>query len=391
MAISYIILNHATSIENLAPPCYNLSMPSVFDWLKIRKKALVKRKGIKFSPAAKSIILAVAALLAFIILRYSGQIIHPFIWAIMTAYLFAPLIYYLETRTRIPRTFWIISVYIIIGIAIFWAISYATPLAKNELSEIVGTGTLKGESFLGRIEKIGTGNIFGFGIDFGNIASMLRTWLGKQITAFALPVFFGFMERLIMISAYFIITFYLLLDGEKYIRLFLLLFPAKYRRELTNVAKDINETLGAYIRGQVVLILIMSLASWSILSILKVKYSLVLCLTTGVLEVVPIIGPIIATMLAAIVAFYQPVVAWGLTNVTLSMIVISAYFILRQIEDQIVIPIVVGKFIHVHPVVVLLALFIGARIGGVLGIFLALPVSAVLKVLFNYFYPKLTA
>ena len=72
------------------------------------------------------------------------------------------------------------------------------------------------------------------------------------------------------------------------------------------------------------------------------------------------------------------------------MIVISAYFILRQIEDLIVIPNVVGKFIHVHPVVVLFALFIGARIGGVLGIFLALPVSAVLKVLFNYFYPKLT-
>ena len=365
-------------------------MPSVFDWLKVRRKALVKRKGIKFTPAAKSVILIITAFLVFVILRYSGQIIHPFIWAVLTAYLFAPLIYFLETKTRIPRTFWIISVYIIIGFAIYWALSYATPIANNEISEMIGAGTIKGESFLGRIEKIGKGTIFGFGIDYGDIASKLRAWLSTEISTFALPVFFGFMERLILISAYFIITFYLLLDGEKYIRLFLLLFPAKYRRELTSVAKDINETMGAYIRGQVILILIMSLASWIVLSTLRVNYSLVLCLATGVLEVVPIIGPIIATTLAAIVAFYQPTVALGLTNVTLTMVVISAYFILRQIEDLIVIPNVVGKFIHVHPVVVLFALFIGARIGGVLGIFLALPVSAVSKVLFNYFYPKLT-
>ena len=365
-------------------------MPSVFDWLISKKKALVRRRGLKFSPAAKSIILVITALLAFMVLRYSGQIIHPFIWALITAYLFAPLIYFLESRTRIPRAFWIISVYIIIGFAIYWALSYMTPIANNEISQIIGTNTIKGESFLGHIEKIGNGNLFGFRIDYKDIASKLRVWLGSQIAAFALPVFFGFMERLVLISAYFIITFYLLLDGEKYIRLFLLLFPAKYRRELTSVAGNINETLGTYIRGQVILILIMSLASWVVLSVLKVNYSLVLCLATGVLEVVPLIGPIIATILAALVAFYQPIVAWGLTNVTLTMIVIAAYFILRQIEDQIVIPIIVGKFIHVHPVIVLFALFIGARIGGILGIFLALPVSAVLKVLFNYFYPKLT-
>jgi predicted PurR-regulated permease PerM len=198
------------------------------------------------------------------------------------------------------------------------------------------------------------------------------------------------MERLIMISAYFVITFYLLLDGEKYVRFFLLLFPAKYRREITVVAAEINETLGAYIRGQVILILIMSLASWIVLSSLRINYSLVLCLATGVLEVVPMIGPIIATILAAFVAFYQPVASWGLTNAELAVMVVAAYFVLRQIEDLIVIPNIVGKFIHVHPVVVLLMLFIGVRIGGILGIFLALPVSAMLKVLFNYFYPKLS-
>ena len=364
-------------------------MPSVFDWLVTKKRSLTQRKGIKFSPSARSIILTIIILFVLFVLRYSGQIIHPFIWAIITAYLFAPLIYVLESRTRIHRTFWIMSAYLIIGIIIYWALSYAIPIANNEISDIVGTGTLNSASFLGNIEKIGKSNLFGFVIDYSDVASIMREWLSVKIKAFALPVFLGFMERFIMICAYFIITFYLLLDGEKYIRLFLLLFPAKYRRELTDVASDINETLGVYIRGQVVLIIIMSLASWIVLATLKVHYSLVLCLATGVLEVVPVVGPIIATILAAIVAFYQPTVAWGLTNASLTLIVIAAYFLLRQIEDMVIIPNIVGKFVHVHPVVVLFAFFVGARVGGVLGMFLALPVSAVVKILFNYFYPKL--
>jgi predicted PurR-regulated permease PerM len=365
-------------------------MSSVFDWLISRKRSLkVKRKGIKFSPAAKSITLIIAAFFIIFILWFSGQIIHPFIWAIITTYLFAPLIEFLESKSRINRWIWIILVYILIGFIFYFALSYAVPIANNEISEIIGSDQVSKQSFLGHIEKIGKGNILGFEINYKDLVSKLREWLRQQITTFAVPVFFSFMERLIAISAYFIITFYLLLDGEKYIRLFLLLFPAKYRREMTDVAISINETLGAYIRGQIILILIMSIASWIVLTSLKVNYALILCIATGILEVVPVIGPIIATTLAAIVAFYQPTVSWGLTNVTLTLIVISAYFILRQIEDLIVIPNVVGKFIHVHPVVVLFAIFIGARIGGVLGIFLALPCSAVLKVLLNYFYTKL--
>ena len=365
-------------------------MPSVFDWLKLRKRALVKRKGVKFTPVAKSITLILIILFAIFVLRYSAQIIHPFIWAAMTAYLFSPLIYHLESRTRLPRVLLILSVYIIIGFFIYWALSFAIPILNNEVSELVGSTPATGQSMLGKLSDIGTGKVFGVEVNYRDNILKLRDWFIGQARTFAFPVFFGFLERLILTSAYLIITFYLLLDGEKYIRLFLLLFPTKYRRELTNVALELNETLGAYIRGQVILILIMSTASWIVLTCLRVNYALILCLATGVLEVVPIIGPIIATTLAALVAFNQPVVAWGLTNITLTLIVAAVYFILRQVEDLIVIPNIVGKFIHVHPVVVLFSLFIGARVGGILGIFLALPVAAVLKVLFNYLYPKLT-
>ncbi len=364
-------------------------MPSVFDWLVTKKRSLKKRKGIKFSPVAKSITIILIVLFVIFVLRYSSQIIHPFIWAIITAYLFAPLIDMLETRTNIPRVFWILLVYIVIAFIVYWSLLYVIPIINNEISEIFGLGGTNGTSFMGKILGMGKENLFGLEINFGDTLGKFLIWVREQAQTFAVPVFFGLMERFIAISAYLVITFYLLLDGEKYIKLFLLLFPAKYRREITSVATDINETLGAYIRGQVILIFIMSIASWIILSLLRVHYAFVLCLTTGTLEVVPIIGPIVATTLAALVAFNQTSLAWGLTNFSLTIIVICAYFILRQMEDLIVIPNIVGKFIHVHPIVVMFALFVGAKVAGVLGIFLALPVSATLKVLLNYIYPKL--
>jgi predicted PurR-regulated permease PerM len=363
-------------------------MPSVFDWLMTKKRALrPKRKGVKFSPAAKTIVLIILASVVIFILRYSSQIIHPFIWAIITAYIFAPLIYSLEKRSHIPRILWIILVYAVLAAIIYWSVSFALPILRNEVQELFGKGN--SNSLIAKLQTVGKGQILGVDVNYGESIGKFQDWIVAQAQDFAVPVFFGFIERLLMLSAYLVITFYLLLDGERYIRLLLLLFPTRYRREVTDVANEVNETLGAYIRGQVLLILIMSVASWIVLYTLKVNHMFLLSITTGVLEVVPIIGPIAATALAGIVAFNQPIVGWGLTNISLTIIVISAYYILRQIEDLIVIPNVVGRFIHVHPVVVLLALFIGARVGGMLGIFLALPVSAVLKVVFNYLYPKL--
>jgi predicted PurR-regulated permease PerM len=366
-------------------------MPSVFDWLIAKKKSLKKRKGLKFSPAAKTITAVLMIAFVLFALKYSAQIIHPFIWAIITAYLFAPLIYNLETRTGVRRIFWILALYALIALTIYWALHYAVPLVKNEISELFGIGSSTGTSFVSKLSDVGKTNILGVNVDMKDNIEKLQAWMRSLVESQAVTVIFALIERLIALSAYCIITFYLLLDGEKYIRLFLLLFPAKYRREMTHVASDVNETLGAYIRGQVLLIFIMSFASWIVLATLKVNYALVLCLATGILEVVPIIGPIAATTLVALVAFNQATFAWGLTNVTLTLIIVASYFILRQIEDLIVIPQVVGKFIHVHPILVMVALFVGAKVGGMLGIFLALPVSALIKVLFNYLYPKLSS
>jgi predicted PurR-regulated permease PerM len=134
----------------------------------------------------------------------------------------------------------------------------------------------------------------------------------------------------------------------------------------------------------------MSVASFIVLSVLRIKYALILCLATGLLEVIPIAGPIVATLIAATVALFQVGTPYGLSNASLAVIIAVAYFTLRQLEDYFIIPNVVSKFVKVHPVVAIFSLIVGGSVGGVLGLFLAIPTASIILVLSSYLYRKLT-
>ena len=99
------------------------------------------------------------------------------------------------------------------------------------------------------------------------------------------------------------------------------------------------------------------------------------------LEVIPLIGPITAGAIACTIGFAQggPTEAAGLA---------ITYFILRQVEDQLVMPIVVGRAVHVHPLVTIFAVLVGERVGGVLGMIVGVPVAAAIKVVLDYAYPR---
>jgi predicted PurR-regulated permease PerM len=101
---------------------------------------------------------------------------------------------------------------------------------------------------------------------------------------------------------------------------------------------------------------------------------------TGILEIIPVVGPITAGAIAATIGFSQG----GASQAAAIAIV---YFVLRQVEDQLVMPIVVGRAVHIHPLVTIFAVLVGEKIAGVLGMILAVPIAATLKVILDYAYP----
>ncbi len=147
--------------------------------------------------------------------------------------------------------------------------------------------------------------------------------------------------------------------------------------------------LGRYLRAQLLLIAIMAVASFIALTVLGVRFSVLLALVAGFLEIFPIIGPTAAISLVSLVALVQHDNHFGLDQLGFVIVVALTFFIMRQIEDYLVIPNIIGHVVSLHPVVILFVLFCGSAVGGLLGMFLAVPLTGALKIVVGYLYGKM--
>jgi len=125
------------------------------------------------------------------------------------------------------------------------------------------------------------------------------------------------------------------------------------------------------------------------LSILGIKFALVLAIFSGFAELVPLIGPIVAGGVAASTAFITQSSNFALSPEQLVLTVIIIYFIVRQFEDYFVIPHIMGKITRLHPLVILFAVLAGGHIGGVMGLILAVPVAGMLRILLEFCLDKI--
>jgi predicted PurR-regulated permease PerM len=181
-----------------------------------------------------------------------------------------------------------------------------------------------------------------------------------------------------------IITFYLLLDGHRFGQFALRFLDSRQRADALGLAHQIHIVLGRWLRGQMLLIALVSVVFYVILGpILHVPYALTLGILSGVLEIIPLVGPVIAAALAGTVTF-----ATHGTDTTIVVLVV--YFVVRQIEDQVVMPLVIGRAVHLHPVITIFAVLVGLSTWGILGGLLGVPVAAAINVTLHVLYPEET-
>jgi len=219
--------------------------------------------------------------------------------------------------------------------------------------------------------------------------SALGQQLGEVLSTEAVPLLLSTFSFAIELLIYLISSFYLIVYGDRFVQSIRGLLSRRYHREFDRLIAEINTTLGAYIRGQLVLVVIMSVASYVVLRVLDVDYALSLAIATGFLELIPLIGPWTAAAAAVTIALFQETTPFGWSHPTLALALL--YFALRQMEDTFVIPVVIGRIVHLHPLLVIFALVVATSLGGILGLILAVPIAAVLKILVAFFFAKLTA
>jgi predicted PurR-regulated permease PerM len=184
----------------------------------------------------------------------------------------------------------------------------------------------------------------------------------------------GYLPYLVLIP---ILAFFFLKDAESFRRSALMMLPqGRIRWRGDELFQDINSTLAAYIRAQLTACLIIGVICTGAFAVFGVRYALVLGLIAGVLEFIPLLGPVIVAVLAGTVA--------GFDGMTKALVVLVFLGVLRIVQDYVLYPRLIGSGIHLHPLAVILAILAGHELAGVTGIFLAIPVIAVLTVTYRH-------
>ncbi|CCF84937.1 AI-2E family transporter [Nitrolancea hollandica] len=326
--------------------------------------------------------LAILAVALFIL--HIASILPPFIWAAVTAYLAHPLVKRIQRATRLPRGVVIGVLYIVfIGLLIFVAVQvvptlYAqTRALVTSLPQLINTAR---EELL-REPQIRIGGITidtrELSIQATQIAQQIATRFGQE----AVPLVLYTVGLLIKMLVYLLTTFYLLLQGDDLINGIQKLAPRRHQGTVGRIIQRVNGTFGAYIRAQLALFAIVSFTTFITLSVLKVEYALALAIATGILELIPIIGPWVAAGSAILVGLSQGTTPFNWSPVQLAAVIGIAYFALRMAQDHLIIPQLVGRVVRLHPILVIFGLLVGSTTGGILGLLLAVPTLAALKII----------
>jgi predicted PurR-regulated permease PerM len=343
--------------------------------------------GARWSSTTKRVVVALFAVAALYIVYRAGDIVRPFVWAGVLAFVLLPVVGLLERRLSLPRTVAAAIVFLGLVAAIIGGARLLVPLAIDQGRDLQGTlPTLVANAQNTLVETADQVGLEDLGLVIANFAGVGD--LTQTVARSAVPFLVGIGHFLLELLVFLIATFFLLRDAPRLFQWFRRILPASQRNELIPLVAQVNTLLGRYVRGQMFLIGVMSTATFIGLSVLQVPFVLFLAVMTGVLEVIPIVGPITAGAIACLVALGHPA-PWGLSQIWYVAIVAVMYTVLRHAEDYFVIPLVIGRIVRLHPAVVIFSLLTGGALYGLLGVLVAVPVAATLRLVLIYMGAKL--
>ncbi len=316
------------------------------------------------------------------------ETIPVLILSLLVAYLLNPIVALLARRFKMARLAACAVVYLaviasLIGLAILVAPNIARQVAAlfDDFDGLVGR-------FLILSQQLPMVADWTAELDPLLVAQQLRQ--EALILAEQSPRFIaGAASSLLNVFLVLVISFYLLKDADTFAQRIQAVVPAPYRADFERIVGELDHVWSGFLRGQVLLAIIIGTITTIALMILGVRSALLLGVLAGILEVVPTIGPIIAMIPAVFIAFFQGSTNWQLDPSVFALIVVLTYFGIQQLENHLVVPNVLGASVDLPPVVILIGTVIGAGLAGVLGIFLAAPLIATGRLFFGYVLTKL--
>lgn len=338
----------------------------------------------------RNIILGAAVSASVYVLYAARGIFLPVVLSLAMAYMLYPVVKALETghaltfRKKIPRVLSILISYAFLFIIFFLIVAFTAQPLTDQAKKL-------SSNFDEYVQKLKVllqeGQRYYLSYEIPEswtdvVAKESRELVGSLFegirkAALGYPkMFFTYFVELVLVP---ILTFYLLLDREKLRDGLLYYFPVKNKEKMKHIMQQMNATLDGYVRGQVLLCGIMTLVSTVFFYLLGIDFALLCGLFAGVTKAVPIVGSIFGAVLPCVLALLEPHSARKILYILIFFVVVYL------VENKVLLPKIMEYYVHLHPVSVIVSLLIGGKLAGILGMFVAVPAAALVKILWgNY-------
>jgi len=341
-------------------------------------------------------LLATAAVVVGIVLYAGREALGPFIVGLLIVYLLAPPIEWLARR-HIPRPLAILLVYAATVLLVVEGLNLMLRPLVDQIRQFATDLPGLVDQLRSQLERLGA--VYR-GLELPPaIRDAADEWLAKLAAgdigfdpAVLLPVLRATTGFVGTIFAFLIIpvwAFYLLKDRPSLVSAFHASIPPEWRTDIDAVVSIVGRVFSSWVRGQVLLGLTVGVATFVGLLLLGAavdpifsRFAVLLAVIAGVLELLPIIGPIIAAVPAILLAGTAGIEAVGA--------VFLLYLAIQQIENNVLVPKIQGDATNLHPSAVMLALVVGGAVAGLLGAILALPVTAAARDVYRHLFARLS-
>jgi len=331
--------------------------------------------------------LGVLAVLTLVLAYSIRGILGPFIVAAILALIVNPAVNAAERR-RVPRVVAVLGIYGVIAAGLAAGVFYLAPLIRQEFVALVAQGPAIASYFQDLADKDHVVSVLGIPIDLRqayndsvrNLPTLLAGHLSSVVENVFMLVNWIFQTILVLLVAFFLVK-----DARAIRRFFEDLVPHGYRTDARDLAGEVYRMLGAYMRGQLAICALVGLVTGVAMWLVGVPYSLALGIVAGVTAFIPFIGPFLGALPAVAVAAF---VSQSSAKVILVLVI---YFVISNVIYNFISPKVFGDAVHLSPMLIIIAFVVGGYLGGILGLFVAVPVAATLRILFEYAHERVYA
>ncbi len=326
-----------------------------------------------------------ALVVAVIVLYLLRDFLGAFVLGAAIAFLIQPAVTRL-VALNVPRVLAIVMVFIVIIVAMAGLVLLIVPLGTSEVGQLQLQIPSLAAAAQDRINSLQGSpiQIFGINIDIKGttetISSHLREYLLGQ-AGNAVTIGLSALTVLLQIVLMFIVAFLLALDAAAFRRVLRRLVPNDYRTDFDQIWRKVRKMLYAYVRGQLIIAGLIGILSGIACFALGLPDAVALGMIAGITALIPYLGPFIGAVPAILVGLAA--------SPAKALLVAIVYFLISNVVLNFVYPKVMGDAVRLSPILVIVALIAGFSWAGILGMFVAVPIAATLRILFDHIYPRL--